>query len=170
MTADIIQKALGHYGCTTNLLEMRFIVICLLGFSGFMRRSDLRSIQIKHTWQSFFLTPKLINFDKGTFFISIEGYTQHVPSPGHKKSGWNPPNRWWLSDQPPRKKKTTKIGHNAVGTNPLSHTGKHYGKIFFFHMLEPIWDDTLTKSDYSLHYLRYGVLPKPRKTTFLIAW
>ena len=47
----------------------------------------------------------------------------------------------------------TKIGHNAVGTNPLSHTAL---RETFLHMLEPIWDDTLRKSDYSLHSLRSG--------------
>ena len=48
MSPEMVKEVVQLFGQGTNLLHHRTVVICLLGFSGFLRISELLDIQIKH--------------------------------------------------------------------------------------------------------------------------
>ena len=48
ITPEIIKQLMEFYGTSENLKVLRFLVICLIGFSGFFRISELLQIQIKN--------------------------------------------------------------------------------------------------------------------------
>ena len=48
MSTEMAKQVVRHFGLGNNLLHHRLIVICLLGFSGFLRISELIAIQITH--------------------------------------------------------------------------------------------------------------------------
>ena len=45
LTPEIIQKIVQAYGTGTNLLDLRFVTMCLLGYAGFMRFDELVNIR-----------------------------------------------------------------------------------------------------------------------------
>ena len=45
---EMLKQLVNYFGFTGNILHLRFIVVCLLGFGGFFRISELLSIQVKH--------------------------------------------------------------------------------------------------------------------------
>jgi len=45
-TPDMIKDIIKAYGSTNNLVHLRFIIVCLLGFSGFLRISELLNLKI----------------------------------------------------------------------------------------------------------------------------
>ena len=47
MTACMIKKLFSIYGNDHNLITQRFLLLCILGFSGFMRTDELLSIQVE---------------------------------------------------------------------------------------------------------------------------
>ena len=48
LTTEMIKEIVSHFGQEPDLISQRLIVICLLGFSSFLRISELIAIQIKH--------------------------------------------------------------------------------------------------------------------------
>ena len=46
-TIEIINELISRYGNTENFIHLRFILICVLGFAGFFRISELLNLQIK---------------------------------------------------------------------------------------------------------------------------
>ena len=46
-TIEIINELISHYGNTEHLIHLRFILICVLGFAGFFRISELLNLQVK---------------------------------------------------------------------------------------------------------------------------
>ena len=48
MTAVMIRKLFSVYGRDDNLSSKRFLLICILGFTGFMRTSELLGIKVRH--------------------------------------------------------------------------------------------------------------------------
>ena len=47
-TLEMFAKGFALYGGSTNLIHSRFLLVCVLGFSFFLRISELQDIQIKH--------------------------------------------------------------------------------------------------------------------------
>ena len=45
LTPEIIQKIVQAYGTGTNLLDLRFVTMCLLGYAGFLRFDELVNIR-----------------------------------------------------------------------------------------------------------------------------
>ena len=48
VTPECLKELVNAYGFSKNILELRFLLICLLGFSGFFRISELLEVQKKH--------------------------------------------------------------------------------------------------------------------------
>ncbi|CAG2235577.1 unnamed protein product [Mytilus edulis] len=58
VTPEILQMIISKYGIENDLSSLRICVLCLLGFSGFLRYSELAAIKAKH----------ITFFANGTFF------------------------------------------------------------------------------------------------------
>ena len=48
LSADMAKQVIDKFGKSDNLVHRRTALICLLGFSGFMRISELIAVQVKH--------------------------------------------------------------------------------------------------------------------------
>lgn len=47
LTPEILTEIVKLYGYTNNLLHLRFIVMCVLGFAGFLRIGELKELKVK---------------------------------------------------------------------------------------------------------------------------
>ena len=45
LTWEILQKTVQAYGTGMNLLDLRFVTMCLLGYAGFLRFDELVNIR-----------------------------------------------------------------------------------------------------------------------------
>ena len=48
MTASMIRKLFHQYGNDKNMLKQRFLIICILGFAGFIRTDEMLSLKVQH--------------------------------------------------------------------------------------------------------------------------
>lgn len=48
ITSDMIKEWVNAYGDEENLPKLRFLLICVLGFTGFMRIDEILKVQLKH--------------------------------------------------------------------------------------------------------------------------
>ena len=48
LDAEAIKMLINKFGFNKHLLQLRFIIICLIGFAGFFKISELLSVQTKH--------------------------------------------------------------------------------------------------------------------------
>ena len=130
MTVDMAKKVVELFGQDSNLLNHRTVVICLLGFSGFLRISELVEIQVKHL--EFRNTHLEITIPKAKNDQMREGHVVHIA----RSNSLHCPVRW-LSEYLERtdlisgeenyvisRLAKTKKGHNAHGKKPLSDNGK----------------------------------------------
>ena len=46
ISTEVIHELVKFYGCSNDLIKIRFLVICLLGFAGFMRISELLALKV----------------------------------------------------------------------------------------------------------------------------
>jgi len=47
LTPEILKSLVNKFGHTGNMIDLRFLIVCLLGFNGFLRISELQHLQIK---------------------------------------------------------------------------------------------------------------------------
>ena len=124
----MINQLVLLYSSSNNLVHMRFLIICLLGFTGFLRVSELAAIQIKDI--TFFYDYVNITIPKSKTDQLREGHIVHIS----KTYGLSCPVYWTdkylkatnLITQPESylicRLAKTKHGHNALGKHPLSYT------------------------------------------------
>ena len=158
MSLEMVQQVVTYYGPNPNLIAHRVIVVCLLGFSGFLRISELVAIQIQHLTFSVselqILIPKAKNDqmrEGHKVFISraesnccpVRWVQTYIEATGLSKDKEN----FLIS----RLSKTRK-GHNAHGKQPLTDkTVRDY----FKKDIVPICNE-IEPGQYSLHSLRSG--------------
>lgn len=158
MSTEMVKQVVAHFGRNPGLIAHRLIVICLLGFSGFLRISELVAIQIKDMEFSpanLKLTiPKAKNDQlreghvvfisrTGTPFCPVNWVESFIQLTGLGQD----PSNFLIS----RLSKTRK-GHNAHGSSPLSDkTVREY----FTKDIVPICQ-SMEPGAYSLHSLRSG--------------
>ena len=138
-------------------MHKRFILVCLLGFAGFLRRSELVAIKVQNI--AIYPDHMTITIPKSKTDQLREGHIIHVSRTPNKTCpvGWM---EIYLgqtglreSDYLIRRLAKTKKGHNAIGKKPISFTTLRQT---FCKMMEPIWEDDTQKKKYSLHSLRSG--------------
>ena len=61
LSPEIIKKVCEKYGNSDNLIHQRFLVICILGYFGFLRISEVLKVQVKQ-----------INFGPGYINIILD--------------------------------------------------------------------------------------------------
>ena len=44
----MISKLISHFGDSENFMHLRFLIICIIGFAGFFRISELLDIKIRN--------------------------------------------------------------------------------------------------------------------------
>ena len=155
-TVEIIKSLIKQYN-GTNLVNLRFLLIVILGFAGFFRISELLSVQVKDI--------KLFG-DRAEVFLDIskcdqlrEGSTVYLARTGTlccpvywldrylKLTGLvNEPESYLIC-----RLAKTKKGHNVLGHYPLSYNRAR--EIFMEKIIVVFGDDT---KNYGLHSLRSG--------------
>ena len=80
ITTEMAKEVVQRFGDDDDLKKHRLIVICLLGFSGFLRISELVAIQIKHL--TFFDSRVEINIPKAKNDQLREGHLVHIGRTG----------------------------------------------------------------------------------------
>ncbi len=122
-----IKEIAEKFELSENILDIRFVVLCLLGFSGFLRISELLEIQVKH-----------IIFEENCVKITIEKSKTDQLREGHiifisKTGNKTCPVTWLLKylelsglyAQPDSyifcKFVSTKTGHIAKGNHPITY-------------------------------------------------
>ena len=128
MTAEMAKKVVELLGIGNNLLHHRTVVICLLGFSGFLRISELIEIQVRHL--SFLDSHLEITIPKAKNDQMREGHIVHIARTHteHCPVYWL---RKYLQDTGLQcdennyvvsRLAKTRTGHNAHGHRPLCDT------------------------------------------------
>ena len=158
MTVEMAKQVTELFGRGSNLLEHRSVVICLLGFSGFLRISELIEIQIKHL--KFFDSHLEITIPKAKNDQEREGHIVHIA----RTFSEHCPVQWvgnylaetGLGDEDEnylicRLAKTSR-GHNAHGNRPLCDSTV---REIFNRDIAPICEK-LEPGSYCLHSLRSG--------------
>ena len=158
MSPEMVKEVVQLFGQGTNLLHHRTVVICLLGFSGFLRISELLDIQIKHLT---FLSSHLeILIPKAKNDQLRQGHIVHIK---RLNSQFCPVQ--WLQAYLDRSGLITgennyiisrlaksRSGHRAYGYKPLAESTV---RDIFNKDIAPLCDDT-QPGDYSLHSMRSG--------------
>ena len=158
MTTDTLKLITDAYKDTENLLEIRFVVTCLISFSGFLRSDDLRVVQMKHiTFHSDHMTILLPKAKNDQLRQSELVYVARLNSTSC-------PVRWieryvrlaQLKDDdflitPLRK---TKGGHSADGRKALSYS--RLRDDFYEHLNPVLGRPKRQPGEISLHSLRSG--------------
>lgn len=156
LDAEAIKVIINKFGFNKNVLQLRFVIMCLIGFAGFFRISELLDIQVKH-----------ITFYKGYIDILVEKSKMdqqregHIVKIGETGTGYCPV--YWLrkylhvanlTEKPEGfvfcKLAKTKKGHNVNSSTPISYETAR--KSFLDH-LKIVFNDV---SKYGLHSLRSG--------------
>ena len=155
----MLRDMIKVYGSSKNLLHHRFLVICLLGFSGFLRISELLDIQVKN-----------IKVDKKFIEITIPKSKTDQFREGHKvvisdsDFGISPRKvteaylkKTNLIDQPEsflicRLAKTRK-GHRAIGKSAISYNAV---RETFMRFIRPICKDKDEWKKFCTHSMRSG--------------
>ena len=154
---ELMAKVIAKYGQSRSLMDQRFVVLCLLGFAGFLRRSELSSIQVKNL--RFFPSYLTVTIPFSKTDQLREGHVVHIAKSGSPSC----PVEWVHSylgatglkgeDYLFCRLAKTKVGHNALGRYPISFATM---RTTFFKGMEGLWDEAHPKSHYSLHSLRSG--------------
>ena len=154
----MVKEVVQLFGQGTNLLHHRTVVICLLGFSGFLRISELLDIQIKHlTFLSSHLEILILKAKNDQL---RQGHIVHIK---RLNSQFCPVQ--WLQAYLDRSGLITgennyiisrlaksRSGHRAYGYKPLAESTV---RDIFNKDIAPLCDDT-QPGDYSLHSMRSG--------------
>jgi len=126
-TAEIISKLVSEFGSSDNLMHLRFLVICITGFAGFFRISELLNIKIRNLEET-----------KESFEIFVEKSKTDQLREGHTvfiaKSGMSTCPVYWLKkylsltnlrNEPESylicRLAKTKKGHNVLGNHQISY-------------------------------------------------
>lgn len=156
LDTELLKKIVQNFGYTNNLIDLRFVIICLLGFSGFMRISEILSLKIKDI--SFVEEGLKVFVETSKTDQLREGHIIHI-----SKTGKACCPVYWLKQylsianlefQPESflicRLAKTKVGHNAIGKYNIS-----YSTIWsnFRDHLSVLTDD---EKQYCTHSLRSG--------------
>ena len=158
MSAEMAKQVMDRFGRSENVVHRRTALICLLGFSGFMRISELIAIQVKH-----------LQFKHGHLEILIpqakndqqrEGHIIHIKMVEPAYCPVQALKQYLALTQLDRDEENyiisrlakTKNGHNAHGRKPLADSSV---RDMFNRDVAPICNDNEPGS-YSLHSLRSG--------------
>ena len=158
LSADMAKQVIDKFGKSDNLVHRRTALICLLGFSGFMRISELIAVQVKHLQfkpgHLEIFVPKakndqhreghLIHIKKiEPAYCPVLALTQYLELTGLDKNEEN----YIIS-----RLSKTKNGHNAHGGKPLADSSV---RDIFNRDVAPICYEN-EPGEYSLHSLRSG--------------
>ena len=158
LTSEMAKGIVDALGPSPDLTHQRTIVICLLGFSGFLRISELLAIQVKH-----------LKFDSHHLEITIPQAKNDQMREGHivyikrLHTNYCPVHnlQQYLKNTNLAAKEDnyvisrlakTKRGHNAHGTKPLADSSV---REIFSRDVAPICND-IEEGSYCLHSLRSG--------------
>ena len=158
ITTDMMRAVVDTYGWSPNLIQMRFIITCLVGFSGFLRISELLEIKVQN-----------LTFEDDCMKILIpksktdqvrEGHVVYI---GRSHSKYCPVS--WLEKYLHQTKLNlspesfimcrmakTKLGHNAIGKHHISKTTINDD---FHKFITPVCENS-NSALYGLHSLRSG--------------
>ena len=158
MTAEMARKVVELFGQGSNLLHHRTVVICLLGFSGFLRISELVEIQVKHL--KFSQTHLEITIPKAKNDQMREGHVVHIT---RSNTEYCPVS--WLGGYLEKtdlireeenyiisRLAKSKKGHNAHGGKPLTDSTV---RDLFNRDIAPVCEE-IEPGAYCLHSLRSG--------------
>lgn len=159
ITTSMLKDLAKIYGGDGNLVHQRFLLFCLLGFSGFLRISELLCIQIKHiVINEEFLEITLPKSKTDQFREGHKVYVadiEHGLSPKRiavdylKKTNLiHEPESFLIS-----RLAKTKKGHRAIGKFPLSYTTVRES---FLKLLKPIFQDESQLKQFCTHSMRSG--------------
>ena len=158
VTTDMMKAIVDTYRHPPNLLHHRFIITCLLGFSGFLRISELCEIRVRD-----------LEFDNECMKITIPKSKNDQIREGHiifisRSDSDYCPVQWtqnYLHDTKLKNQTEsfvicrlakTKIGHNAIGYRSISYTTINEQ----FHLLITPFCENEDSGIYGLHSLRSG--------------
>ena len=157
-TTDMVKKVVLEYGDSSNLLHHRLIVICLLGFAGFLRIGELLQIQMGN--MTFTSTHLEITIPKAKNDQIREGHVVHISRTAspfcpvswtekyiHKTDLAKDADNYLIC-----RLSKTKSGHKADGRHNLSDTTV---RDQFVKEVLPICQKT-EPGEYSLHSFRSG--------------
>lgn len=156
ITPDLVKSLVKRYTSSSNLVDMRFIIICLVGFFGFLRISELLEVKIKDIQFSeegatiFIHKSKTDQMRSGnTIYISEMKSSPYCPIAWLKKyihaTGLNKNPESFLICRLFK----TKCGHIADGNQKISYSA---ARSTFANHISTVTDP----SKYSLHSLRSG--------------
>ena len=128
LDTELLNKLFEKYGHSQNALHQRFLVICFLGFAGFLHISELMAVQIKH-----------IKFEEDHMTILVEesksdqlreGEIVHLSKLGQRNCPVGITQRYIemtnLGGNSDNflicRLASTKKGHNALGKHALSYS------------------------------------------------
>ena len=158
LNTDILKKLYRKFGMSGNVIHLRFLVMCFVGFAGFLRISELKQVQIKHiTFKSDHMTISLeeSKTDKlregevvfisklGNEFCPVAITKRYITATKLDKD----PDNFLIS----RLAKTRK-GHRALGKSVLSDTTIREN---FRDMMEVVIDKG-EREKFCMHSLRSG--------------
>jgi len=155
LDSELLKRIVDEYGKSKNLMDLRFVLICVLGFSGFMRISEILALKIKDI--SFVDEGLKIFIETSKTDQLREGHILHISKTDTKCC----PTYWlkhYISLSKLEKEEEsflicrlakTKIGHNAIGKYSVSYST--VWACFKSHLANLV-DET----KYALHSLRSG--------------
>ena len=158
LTVEMAKKAVDLLGIGGSLLQKRTIIICLLGFSGFLRISELISIQVKHL--SFLEDHLEIEIPKAKNDQQRQGHIVHIARTGTQYcpvsrlegylniTGLQSNEENYVISRLAK----TRDGHKAHGLRPLADTTI---RDIFNREVAPICE-SIEPGAYCLHSLRSG--------------
>lgn len=77
MDSELLKRIVDEYGKSKNLMDLRFVLICVLGFSGFMRISEILALKIRTLF--FFVDEGLKIFSETSKSDQLrEGHILHI--------------------------------------------------------------------------------------------
>ena len=88
VSIEILKSIVDKFAFSENLIELRFVIMCLLGFSGFMRISELLNLKLKDI--TFVADGAKIFIEKSKVDQLREGNTVFISSTGTRYCpiGW----------------------------------------------------------------------------------
>ena len=155
-TAELVQLIVNEYADSSNLIHLRFLIICVLGFAGFFRISELLNLKIKNltrtenSYEIFIEESKTDQLREGNIVYIAE--TGNRTCPVHWLDVYL--NKTKLINQPESylicRLAKTKVGHNAIGSQAITY---QTARNTFNEHLKIITSDSST---FGLHSLRSG--------------
>ena len=158
LEAEHIKELVKLYGASSNFLELRFLVICLLSFAGFFRISEVLAIQVKNlTFRDSFL---IVFLPQSKTDQNRDGHNVYIARTGTESCPVAVLDKYLrvtsLGDSPENylitRMSKTRYGHKAIGNKPLSYTRV---RETFLEFLKPVSIKN-PDLDFGLHSLRSG--------------